>query len=230
MFANPNGPVSTEHLSQILSDKAENLNLLATFVAKTPKVARLYPYICVGCDMAKHGQRRKQLLGIVLYPLLAEAFRHKFGYHLTAWAFHPQATEDDADTGPGGVIGIQDARKKRGPKPDESASTALKMQLWLNSETDFPYLEEDEAEDKLWELAQQRCPNGISYIKGMTTVPEEPQVFPEYLSDDLHTILGVAAIRKLVKRHLGKGLVLVDANRLIGAEHLSWSHYSRWSN
>jgi hypothetical protein len=110
------------------------------------------PYICLGCQIG-NGSRRAHALSFGAYPLYQLAAEEIFHKQFVLQCYHPQAYEEEADPGPGGVMGVKSLRSKTLLEVDDSASTALKMWLWLNKDTNFPYEEEDTAELLLWQLA-----------------------------------------------------------------------------
>ncbi len=221
-------PEARERVATHLTRHAEPFKTLAKLIEERPYDDQHRPCICL-CNV-EDGSLRKRITQRVIFPLQRAVAQQVTGYRLTVQAHLPQAVGDNVDIGPDVTIGL--TRTSRGliGNPDASCSIALKMWLW-NDEgfLEPPYLPEEQAEVELWQLARQRCAAGLTYLQGMGTAPTQPQLYPLQVAGDLHTLLGVDALRNLVHRHLGLNLVLIDANRLISASHLRWEHYSPWA-
>lgn len=222
-------PAIRQRVMANLSLKKEILKAFTTALEERPIKDVIHePYLCLGCQVAG-GTVRKSIIGMVSYPLQRVVLEDITGYRFTMQAYHAQSYEDTADPGPGAVFGLRRANSKRLGSRGTSASVALKMGLWVNSATNFPYEDEDIAKVKLWQLAEERYAPGLSFLSGMTIEPDEPQHYPLYVAHCLHALLGVEALRQLVAEQLGLNLVLIDADRLIGEKHLRWEHYSPWA-
>lgn len=200
-------------------------NLMEGTLNKGPRHYQRQRYLCIGCQITD-GHVREDLLEFAMYPLYAKAAEILFRTQFVLQAYHPQAYEPEANPGPGGVIGIQPVMRNMLSMADDRASTAYKMELWVDKATNYAYLDDPEAEEALWTLLEERCAGGIAFIKGLNDVePEIPAFYPDKLRHEMHMLLGIAASRKLVEQQLGKRLVLIDRHRLIGTRHLRWEHF-----
>lgn len=203
----------------------DNLRELLKHSRNDPRAPTPSKYLCLGCQVGM-GDERRRMLAFTTYPLYTLAAQQLLQHQFMLYTYHAQAYEDGADPGPGGVVGIRPTSGRvLMPELDSSASSALKMWLWLNKETDFAYEDETQASHHLWQLATERCAAGLAFLRSRNNAPEFPVPYPPEVAHDLHTLLGVTALRRLVALHLGLRLVLVDDTRLIGEDHLQWSHF-----
>ena len=226
-------PAVRERILANLSRKKDTLDTFNVAIAQRrlpdPEAEiRHEPYICLGCGAGK-GYARKGIIGMVTYPLLRAAVTQLTGYRFTPQAYFAQSYENPEDIGPGAVIGIRLPGRKLIGSRDASASVAFKMWQWVDDFTNYQYEDEETARTKLWKMAEDRCPQGMSYLRGMSVAPTEPQLYPLQVSPDLHALLGMESLRQLVAEHFGLRLVLIDGNRLISENHLKWDHYSAWA-
>ncbi|HEX2859012.1 MAG TPA: hypothetical protein VHP58_02270 [Alphaproteobacteria bacterium] len=187
---------------------------------KSPHLNGRLPYLCLGCQVG-NGDVRQQMVGFAAYPLYQLAAEELLGTQLVLQAYHPNAYEEGADPGPGGVVGIKKLGGRSLAGSDISASTAHKMWLWVDK-NEPAYLPESDAPEALWQLATQRCADGLAYLKSLGNLPKTPWAYPPALAASLHTLLGVHALQKLVAAKLGHNVVLLDATRLMAADQLSW--------
>jgi hypothetical protein len=180
------------------------------------------PYVCIGClewvENIRDGMKlrpttrkitedERRLVFAWLLPAarrtMAEAALNQA---VTVQAYFPQAYEAGVN-GPGGVIGVTPLGQA-----DARASTALKMWLWQNEATHFPYTEDEtEAAQQLWHMAEATCVLGLQWLRTQT----QNGAIPAAHVGDIHTLLGVPALATLVEKNLGRRWQLRDLETIV---------------
>lgn len=179
----------------------------------------LQPYFCVGCDVGD-GALRAEILGFGAYPLHQTALQELTRRRLVLQCYFAQTYEVAAGTGPGGIIGSMEPRDVG--EVDATASRAWKYWQWVDEHLPA-YVQEEEAEFALGKLSYIAFSRGKAWLAGLPAeIPVEGVLIPSELVHDIHALLGVAAMQRLVARHLKKDLVMLNARTVVRRKDLRW--------
>lgn len=176
-------------------------------------------YYCIGCDVGD-GELRDEIFDLPACPILQVAMQEELGEQLTLQCYFPQTYESIAGMGPGGIIGTIGWGT-----PDTSAARCWNYVRWVSDNQSQPrYTSEKHANVELWKDTFRAYSRGKHWLMNLPEKrPRKGIKFPKELKHELIPLLGVPAQQRLVTKHLGRDLVLLDNHRVIERKHLHWA-------